>query len=325
MLAEMNEQSQSDELETIIQEVERQLASGLPLVRLSNVAGIDITTLTSLIQRKPVGFGPASKRNYAEATEKLRTWVADVLRNAASNRQALAMTPTYQLITAALSMAHEAGEIVAVTGGVGIGKSEAAKAYALAHPMKGRLTGVLRVEFRETEKKPTAALAAIGNALVSAGAGWTSYRNGSLLDRICAALSPGDALLLDEYNYLEGGAINIARDLNQAVGVGIAMIGNPDFTRKVWGKSDEFAALANRALRYDFPMNTEDDVDAWLNWKGYLGTAFRKVAIRIVTRPGKSGGLRTLAKVTDHIIRIFGVDALDAELLEETAKKMGKL
>lgn len=325
MLTETNEHTQENDHEMIVRAIERQLAAGLPLVRLSNVTEVDTATLDCLIQRKRPGFGYATERRYADAVVKLRAWLAGVQADSESNRQALAATPTYQRITAALRIAHEAGEIVAITGGVGIGKSEAAKAYALAHPMTYHAPGALRVAFRDADKKSAAALSAIGNALGRDGEGRAGYRNGSLMDQICAALRPGDVLLLDEYNYLEGGAINIARDLHETVGVGVAMIGNPDFSKKVWGRSDEFAALANRALRYDFPMNTEDDVDAWLNWKGYLGAPFRAVALKIAIRPGKDAGLRSLVKLADQIVRLYGAEALDAKLLEATAKQMGRL
>lgn len=323
MLTETIEKPQDSEREILIQAVERQLAAGVPLVRLSNVTSISVVILDALLRRERLGYGLDINRDHADAIDKLRKWQAESTRNTESNRRALVETPTYKSVTNLLRLAHEEGRIVAITGGFGIGKSEAAKAYALANPMNPREPGALRVEFTATDKKPTAALAAVGEVLRRDSYGRPAYRNGNIMNQICGNLRTGDVLLLDEYNHLEGDAINIARDLHQRAEVGVAMIGNPDFSRKVWGKSEEFAALANRALRFDFPANTVDDVDVWLNWKGYLGAKLRNVAIKVGTKAGRNGGLRSVNIIFENM-HLYPDYDIDDKLFEQVATKLGR-
>lgn len=150
------------------------------------------------------------------------------------------------------------------------------------------------------------------------------------MDAIAGLLKPGDLLILDECNYLsgrngrDGRALDVIRDLYDDGRAGIVIQGNTDLRARVWGKSEDFAALASRTTYYPMGHTTEEDVDAWLQWAGLTGKAIRAAAIKIAVRPGRNGGLRTLAKAIDQT-RDFYPDALTAGAIEQTARMIGRL
>ena len=133
--------------------------------------------------------------------------------------------------------------------------------------------------------------------------------------------------MLDECNFLDD-AMDVVRSIYDDFGVSIVMMGNPNFDEIVWGGKSEFAALASRAQRFNFPTSTAEDVEAFLAWKGTLNgmsvtarTKFIKTAVTIGTRPGQSGGLRALAQALNlHPIAHPGA-LLDAAYLEQVVNQ----
>lgn len=137
----------------------------------------------------------------------------------------------------------------------------------------------------------------------------------SMMQTALGVFRPGDHLILDECQKIKD-ALEVVSALHDEAGIGITMIGNPDFSRAVWGESDDFPALASRAHRFDFPANTEEDVDAWLGWRGFppgLDTrqraAFERAASQIGTNGNSSGGLRALSQA-DEMYRITNAGKL---------------
>ena len=217
-----------------------------------------------------------------------------------------------------LTIAHQSRSLIAITGAVGLGKSFAAKCYIADHPRTHKNPGAVLIQFNKTDNKPSAALSAILAGLHGESIG--AYRNGNLYRAVGAKLRPGDLLVLDECQRL-GDAVDIVASLYDDFGVAIVMIGNPDFSRAVWGNDRTFDALGSRILRHDFPKSTVEDVETWLAWKGILDdlpikerAPMVKAAVSIGARPGKEGGLRTLDLTINHYKKNYGGQPLTGPL-----------
>lgn len=314
------------EQECIMVKVETRLATGLTEQRLSLETGVDLEDIDRLLNRILVKT-PWEHKSIEETNAAISTF-AEWLGSETETEQTqsgFAVTSTFQNLQALFAHAHKSRQLVAITGSWGIGKSEAAKAYAASHPRGYRKPGALRIQFGDSDKKPAAAYSKILGAL--RGDGGHAYRNGNMHDAIGAAINPGDCLILDECNHLKE-AMEVVRSLYDDFGVAIVMIGNPEFTDTVWGKQSRFSALASRALRFDFPASTAEDVEAWIAWKGVLKgkkpgerAEFIKRAIEIGKRPGPNGGLRTLAHTIELHSRIYQSVPLDGKLLAEVANQ----
>lgn len=315
---------------SIIARLEGRLASGTSKVRIANETGLSIGTIDGVLDpSQEFRYGTKVEFSRFEALSILETWLNEEDAASPNLESALALTPTYRRISALIRMTHEHNLLTAITGGVGIGKSEAARTYAAAHPKTITQAGTVYVQFKETDAKPSAALNRIFEAIP--GMGLAAHRQDRLMDAIAQAMKPGDLLIADECNYLHGRdgrfgrALDSLRDLFDACRIGIVMIGNPDLSAGVWGdQQDDFAALVSRAERHDFPHTTEDDVDAWMNWAGLSGRAIRTAAIKIGAKPGPYGGLRALHKVIEAQRRMFPDGDGNAGDFSATAKMIGR-
>lgn len=324
----LEEFTYDERAETILSRIESRLASGLSRTRLANEAEIRLDALEDVLKRQKRFIAGRHYGDPRETLARLEQWLADEDAQATPKAAAHAPTPTYQRITTLLGIAHNKRQLIAITGDVGIGKSAAACAYAAAHPKTDHTPGAVYVEFAEVDAKPTAALSRIFEALP--GKCIAGHRQENLLDAIASLLKPGDLLILDECNYLsgrngrDGRALDVIRDLYGKSRAGIVMFGNPELRARVWGKSEDFAALASRTAHYPMGHTTEEDVDAWLQWASLTGKAIRAAAIKIAARAGQNGGLRTLAKVVDQA-RYFYPNAITAGHIEQTARMIGRL
>lgn len=324
----LDEFTYDERAETILARIESRLASGLNRARLANEAETRLDALEEVLRRQTRFIMARHHGEPLETLARLEKWLSEEDTQAAPKAASHAPTPTYQRISALLGSAHAKRQLIAITGDVGIGKSAAARAFAADHPKTDQVAGLVYVEFSEVDAKPTAALSRIYEALP--GKGIAGHRQENLLDAIAGLLRLGDLLILDECNYLsgrngrDGRALDVIRDLYNKSRAGIAMLGNPDLRARVWGKSQDFAALASRTLHYPMGHTTEEDVDAWLQWAGLTGKAIRAAAIKIAVRPGQNGGLRSLDRVIEQA-RDFYPDALTAGAIEQTARMIGRL
>lgn len=318
--------------DSIIARLEGRLASGTSKLRIANETGLSVQTIDRIVGREsasPFSAFSATEVPRYDALSILETWLNEEDATAPNSESALAVTPTYQRISALTRMTHEHNLLMAITGGVGIGKSAAGRAYAAAHPKTITQAGAVYVQFKETDAKPSAALNRVFEAIP--GMGLAAHRQDRLMDAIAQAMKPGDILIADECNYLHGRdgrfgrALDSLRDLHDACRIGIVLIGNPDLSAGVWGEQqDDFAALVSRAERHDFPHTTEDDVDAWLNWAGLSGKKMRSAAIKVGARPGPRGGLRALQKVLDAMRRMYPDNDGNEDAFVSTAKMIGR-
>jgi hypothetical protein len=277
------------------------LAAGtVSIQRLQMVTGLDEQECRSLLEGD---FGDGWRYNSIadkrQAILDLAVWINE-LEGAPEDHARYARTPTFQFLQTLFTKAREANLLLAITGGWGIGKTEAAKYYCATHPRTHNRPGAVRVQFDATDNKPVAVLEKIRLAL---NANRGSHRRGNAMNSIRYSLRPGDQLFLDECQRL-GDALDVICSLHDECQISIVMMGNPDLSSSVWGTRDTFGALASRANRFDFPATTPEDVDAWLDWHGLpegLSSLERsrlaKAAVAIAARPGRYGGLRTLADV----------------------------
>lgn len=317
-----------ERMETILARIESCLASGLSRARLANETDMRLDALEEVLKRQTRFIESRHHGDPSKTIASLENWLNEEDARVTPKTANHAPTPTFQRISALLSIARAKRQLIAITLDVGTGKSTAGRIFAAEHPKTDHTPGAVYVEFAEVDAKPTAALNRIFDALP--GKGIAGYRQENLLDSIAGLLKPDDLLILDECNYLsgrngrDGRALDVIRDLHGKSRAGIAMLGNPDLRARVWGKSEDFAALASRTTHFPMGHTTEEDVDAWLQWAGITGKAIRTVAIKIAARPGQNGGLRTLDRIIEQA-RHFYPDALTADAIEQTARMIGRL
>lgn len=293
--------------EAILKRIEGYIAAGTNPMVIAIDAGIDRPSLDALLQRRAAGWRPHQPaRAYwtssddAQTLERLEGW-ADGEEADASGRPDLADTPTRTTIRRLLAYAHRSRKLIAVTGDVGIGKSKEAEAYVRDNARGHKKPGAVLIEFDKTVKNEIDILLCIINAL---GGGEGSRSRTYLLNAVGAVLQPGDFLILDECNRLtdKGDGIDVVRDIHARFRTGVAMVGNPSFSKAVWGaKGSAFEALASRTMRHDLGSTKEDDVLAWMAWEGLTGAQWRELCVKVGTRPGRNGGLRTLSLMLDEV------------------------
>ncbi len=325
MLDKKNELFTPEEV-AILDRVDARLATGVSLLRLHLETGIRQDYLANLVQRRIVGGYYRSDCDDTKQTlQDLGQWL-EATPAAHESSESRAETPSFKAMTSILSIAHHSRALVGLTGPVGFGKSFAGICYGADNPRSHKRPGALRIQFNKTDNKPSAALAAILAGLHGEAVG--SYRNGNLYQAVGAKLRPGDFLILDECQRLEA-AVDIVASLHDDFGIGIAMIGNPDFSKAIWGNDRTFDALGSRILRHEFTNTTGEDIEAWLAWKGILNglaikerAALVKAAVSIGTRPGREGGLRTLNQVIDYAARAYGSQPMSGGMLSLMVKQL---
>lgn len=296
---------QQDDFSNKIAKIERILSAGFSLDRLANETAIDRQKINILLSGDfPHGF------HYYDLEEDKETISAWLMEHEQQTTKEFSDTPSLIAMNAIFAKTHQRQELSSITGGVGVGKTTAAKSYVKKFPRGYDHPGAFLVEFKEADKRMTSALERILDSMLGARFRKDKQSSSLMLRVICSNMRQGDVMFMDECNRLVDGksrTIEIARDIYDSTGIGIVMMGNPDFNSKVYGEDGDFDALASRAFRYDFPVTTEGDVDSWLQWKGLgaIGKSARDELVRIGKRPGARGGLRTLNKLIDEMA---GVD-----------------
>lgn len=313
--------------DSILDRIEARLAAGLTRQRLALVCDLDEAVLNRVLSGQPAkGYEHPGREGVS--TVAVITALSEYLAeddHPAEDDAGYAVTPTFQHLQTLFAHAHRGRTLLAVTGSWGIGKTQAAKYYAATHARSHKEPGAVRIQFDRTDNKPAAALSKIRDALNATGG---AYRNGALMGSIGDALKPGDFLILDECQRL-GDALDIVCSLHDDYGIGIAMIGNPELSTKIWGKRASFGALASRANRFDFAAVTAEDVDAFLAWSGIptglagpQRAAFVKTCTTIATRPTQNGGLRALVDVFSAAKGMYPGQLLTGEFLSQLTNSL---
>ncbi|PLX76950.1 MAG: hypothetical protein C0607_03160 [Azoarcus sp.] len=193
----------SDEkAEAIVERVNARLQSGVRAsrIRAECEGGITSQQLEDILACKP----PDRGRPFGiwwrtpETTKQLlalEKWV-DEEEAGEDGTTAYAETAVFNRVYGHLDMAHRARSLVALTGLYGIGKSFAARRYALEHTRGAVASGAVMFEFPPGCKGDVGVLDAVLLALEphSPIKGTVTAK----LDRILEALRPGDFLIADE-------------------------------------------------------------------------------------------------------------------------------
>lgn len=281
----------------IVERLNSYIATGQSLDRLAYICSIEENHLHSITSGEISGRHDGELVHWLHAPLKRIAEYLDTLATI-DDASGYAETPTFKQIHGLIAYAHQNNSIVSITGAWGIGKSQVARYYAATHPRRYNQPGAVYVSLNETENSPRQVIAKI---LHHIGIRGNKQSQRSLMQTLLGIFRPGDHLILDECHKIKE-ALEIISALHEEAGIGITAIGNPNFSSLVWGDSNAFAALASRSDRFDFPANTPEDVDAWLQWHGLpedLDTreraAFVDAAMKIGTNGQSNGGLRTLA------------------------------
>lgn len=251
----------------------------------------------------------------------LKDWL-DSEPKGSSDDAGYAVTPTFNTLQNLYAQGHQHGFMLAITGGWGIGKTDAATYYAATRPRTQKKPGAVRIQFSEADRTPSAVLAKIVRHLDLPGG---AYRNGDLMNALEGGIRPGDKFIFDECQLL-GDTVNVLASIYDATGVAMTLQGNPEFSNSVWSGEIKYARLASRANRYDFPATTPEDVEAWLAWRGAgtgMSFAERKslvtAACSLACRPDQSGGLRILNDAFRTLEKVYGITVNAENLLTMAA------
>ena len=296
------------------------VATGQSLDRLAYTCGIEEFQLHKIAAGEIEQTHSGTSHVHSGLRESIQR-IADYLDTLATfdDNAGYAVTPTFNRIHTLIAHAHQNNIILAITGAWGIGKTQAARYYAANHPRRHNQPGAVYVALNETENS---ARTLIGKILHHIGISGGKQSQRSMMQTLLGALRPGDHLILDECHKVKE-ALEILSAIHDEAGIGITTIGNPVYSSTVWGDSNAFAALASRAHRFDFPANTEQDVDAWLAWHGLPDnldtrerTAYVRAAVKIGTNGQSSGGIRALAQCVHMNETLYKGNRLTSESLQ---------
>ncbi|WP_275100111.1 AAA family ATPase [Sedimenticola hydrogenitrophicus] len=261
-------------------------SAGLSQERASTEIGISGSALSQWLS----GKYPSDP---AELELKIRRWL-DARTERARMTAALPTAPawvettTARRILAGLSYAQMAGDIAVVYGGAGLGKTKAARHYAIGHPNVWVAT-------------MTSSTNTLGPCLervaLACGLRPTNTRACRIEADLVERLEETNGLLIiDEAQHLNTRAIEALRGLHDATGVGLAIMGNEIIYTRITGgrRSAEFAQLFSRiGKRVRLTRPRKDDVEALLEAWGITAREEREAVLEIAR---SQGALRMVTK-----------------------------
>ena len=227
-------------------------------------------------------------------------------------------TPISRRVAGALSYGHSAGDLVAVIGPPGTGKTVACMRYAAA-----RNTAWLVTASPATRSVSACLRRAAEATGITAGA-YVPGIEAALADKLRASRG---ILVVDEANHLRTDAIETLRALHDASGCGLALVGTSVLWDRLSGSAsrrpDEFAQLQSRVgRRVTVPAPSAEDADAYCaGWgEGRIESSARPLAREIAASPG---GLRALAKSLRLAFAYTRGAAVTAEALKAASRDLG--
>ena len=305
--------------EPVLSAVDKLLSSEDLFNRIVIETDVRADVLRHLIDRRPprrhdaARFDAGSLQN---ALQRLTNWVTAYLKERTFCDYA--ETPTLTVLHELFREAMDYGDLKVLIGTYGIGKTEAAKRFVDAFPrggvrsVRGRPEnrGALRVDIADGMSK-SEFLGLLSRRLVPDLHGTPRF------EVIREELRPGDLLILDEAQRLSKvpSALEIIRDLWEATGAGVVLMGNPHIKKKgpdgIIG-NDMYGAFQNRAEIHSLQL-TRADVDAWMVWKGWSGKELADRLAAIALRP--DGGLRRLVEHANRAKRRIDGELDSREML----------
>ena len=209
-------------------------------------------------------------------------------------------TPTLRRVVAALAIAREMGDVVAIYGAQGVGKTSAALAYTSSVPCSAPDPLPNACVWYVAAHPAIAGVVPLLKAVCDAVAACPTDRAAGAAELHEAAArrveSRKGLLIVDEAQHLTAAALEQLRAIHDASGVGLALIGNRDlYARLVGGKGstdlDGLRARIGRRLNID--ASTPEDAAALADAWGVTSSAGRKLLRDICA---SAGGLRSAVK-----------------------------
>jgi DNA transposition AAA+ family ATPase len=252
---------------------------------LSKEAGISAATLNQWLARKYAGDNENidTKLKLWEEADKARR-AAGSLMPKAPNFQAL---PTATRVLSALAYVQMAGDIGAIYGGAGLGKTSACMHYQASNP------NVWLVTMTESSSGLVTALQEICEELSLGTEGGAREMSKRIRRKVRGT---NGLLLIDEAQHLGVQALEEIRQIHDATGIAVALVGNEGvFSRMAGGRGAErldrlFSRVGKRlALR----QSTEADVLGLVKAWGVLDAKCHSTLLQVARG---AGALRTLTK-----------------------------
>lgn len=315
--------------EGIIDRISTHISGGVRITRICAECDVVISKeqLEKLVNEQ--ALRPLAQREWfagektAEALRALEKWADEEDRGNERTLEEYAVTETFRQVYGILNVAHRVRSLVAITGTYGLGKSFAARRYAMDNPRRPNEPGAVWFEFPPGTKGDSGVLDAVLSALDPYGTPSGSVN--AKLDRVLTLVKPGDFLIADECGLPaeKGTGLRFMAYIHEQAGIPIAMIGNPSFHAAVWGKRTDYDALASRTRHTSLDGNSAEDVEAFMDWLKLSGRRLKDAILTVVRQPGRDGGLRGAVTVLNEL-KARGMEVTDENFMS-IAKQYGRM
>jgi len=277
----------AQDIATIRQEVlNLQKTKGLKNANVSRLAGVPQSTLSQFMSDTYPG-------DVQKVAIKLRNWLVAYgervsIRSKIGRGSEFVETDTAKKVMLVLKYCHATGDMGAIVGAPGLGKTETAKEFSQKNPLTWHL------ECAPTISSPTGLLRKIATTMNLTN----SSQSDAIRRQIEQKFSSSAMLIIDEAQHLSLNALEELRSIHDTVGMAVVLMGNEKVIGRIsgGGRDAMFAQLNSRlGMRLTVPSRpTEDDIHA-------IVSAFQieeKSDKDYLTKIGRShGALRSVVKV----------------------------
>lgn len=278
----LNSAEQAELIDAIRDEMDN---AGLSQAAVARETGISPSALNQRLKGSYRG-------DNAAVDAKLQRWLDSVRERRSADAQmpqapAWVATPSARRIRSALSYAQIAGDIAAIYGGAGVGKT------STAHEYQGQAPNVWIATMTPATAVVGAALERIALSLGLRPTGRASRIEADIIERLRGTQG---LLIIDEAQHLAPRALEAIRSLQDATGVGVAILGNQVVYTQLTGgnRSIGFAQLFSRiGKRVSLNRPTDGDVDVLADAWGVTDKASIRLLREIARKPG---ALRAVTK-----------------------------
>ena len=278
---------------------------GRPMTVISQEIGLAYGTFSVWMGGKDAGDNERIAQAVAKwlATRGARAAAREVLPRAPS----YIATPSAKAFTTTLEYAQYAPDLVIISGGAGVGKTTAADEYRRGHPNVWLFTA--RPSFSTMQPMLEQLLVTLDTTERAA-----SRRSGAIIRRMIGSQG---LLIVDEAQHLQVGALDELRSIQDASGVGLALVGNETVYSRLegQGRTPQYAQLFSRiGMRTQRATPLVADVDALIDAWGITNPGQRRT-LRAIGR--KPGALRGMTKVLRVAHMLSAGDAAEPGVLTE--------
>ena len=148
------------------------------------------------------------------------------------------------------------------------------------------------------------------------------------LDRVLGLVKPGDFLIADECGIPaeKGTGLRFFGYIHERARIPVAMIGNPSFHAAVWGKRNDYDALASRTRHTSLEGSSAGDVEAFMDWRKLVA---RRSAVAALCKPARgqssSGWIRLpISSAKPDSAVTFRGAAVDIPVLANDTDQIGR-